>query len=153
MAINIEVLKKLRETTGVSFVRVREVIDEVGGDENKAFEILKKEGAEKTEKRDGRETSQGLVETYVHHSGKVASMIELLCETDFVSRNELFKELAHNLALQVASTGAKDAEELLKQDYIKDGSKTVDALVKEVKAKTGENIKVGRVVRMELGKE
>ena len=81
------------------------------------------------------------------------SVVELLCETDFVARNELFKNLAHNLALQVASLGAKTPKELMEQEFIKDPTKKVEDLVKEVIAKTGENVRVGRIFRVELGEE
>ena len=153
MKIDVSLIRKLKEETGAPVIRVKKVLEEQGGDEKKAFEILRKEGFEKASKREGRETSQGLVESYIHHSVKVASIVELFCETDFVARNELFKELAHNLALQVASMGAKDSQDLLEQEYIKDPTKKVGDLVKEVVAKTGENIRVGRVFRIELGKE
>lgn len=150
--INVTQIKKLREKTGAPVIRVKKVLEEVRGDEKKAFEILQKEGFEKASKRVGRETSQGVIETYVHHSGKVASLVELLCETDFVARNELFRELAHNLALQVASENAQNADELMKQEFIKDPTKKIEDLVKEVVAKTGENIRIGRIYRIELGK-
>ena len=153
MKIDFDTIRKLREETGAPVIRVKKVLEEVNGDEKKAFEILQKEGFEKAAKREGRETSQGLLETYIHHSGKIASVVELLCETDFVARNELFKSLAHDLALQVASIGAKDADELLEQEFIKDPSKKVGDLVKEVIAKTGENVRVGRIFRVELGEE
>ena len=119
MKISVELIKKVRELTGAPVIRVKKVLEEFKGDEKKAIDLLKKEGFEKVAKREGRETSQGLVEVYSHHSGKVASLVELLCETDFVSRNDLFKALAHDLALQVASIEVKDAGELLKQDFIK----------------------------------
>ena len=145
--IDINLIKKLREETGVAIVRIRDVLEEVGGDEKKALEILKKEALEKVEKRGGRETSQGKIFAYVHHTGKVASLVELLCETDFVARNELFEALGRDLAMQVASMGEENLE---KQAFIKDSSKTVSDLVKEVIAKTGENIKLGKVVRLEI---
>lgn len=157
-------IRKLRKKTGAPIMRVKEVLEEVLEDlpadatrqalqagEKKAEEILKKEGFEKASKRKGRETAAGLIEVYQHHSGKVASVVELLCETDFVARNELFKKLAHNLALQVASMNPEDAEELKSQEFIKDPDKKVGDLVKEVIAKTGENIKIGRITRIELG--
>lgn len=153
MKINFDTIRKLREETGAPVIRVKKVLEEVRGDEKKAFAILQKEGFEKAAKREGRETSQGLIETYIHHSGKIASLVELLCETDFVARNELFKGLAHDLALQVASLGAKDAKELMEQEFIKDPTKKVGDLVKEVIAKTGENVRVGRIFRVELGEE
>ncbi len=150
--ISIAKIKKLREATGAPMMRVKKVLEKYKGNEKKALIVLKKEGFEKASKRQSRATSQGLIEAYVHHSGKVASVVEVLCETDFVARNKLFKELAHNLALQVASLGAKDAKQLMKQDYIKDPSKKVSELIKEVIAKTGENVKIGRIFKIELGK-
>jgi elongation factor Ts len=148
----IDTIRKLREETGAPVIRVKKVLEEVKDDIKKASEILKKEGFEKVAKREGRETGQGLVEAYVHHSGKIASVVELFCETDFVARNEIFKNLAHDLALQVASLGAKDAKDLAEQDFIKDPTKKVGDLVKEAIVKTGENIRIGRIFRIELGK-
>jgi elongation factor Ts len=152
MALDFDLIRKLREETGAPVIRVKKVLEEVGGDVKKATSVLQKEGFEKVAKREGRNTSQGLIETYAHHSGKVASVVELLCETDFVARNELFKVLAHDLALQVASIETKDVKELLKQDFIKDPGKKIEDLVKEVIVKTGENIRIGRIYRIELGK-
>ena len=151
MKIDVSLIRKLKEETGAPVIRVKKVLEEQGGDKKKAFEILRKEGFEKASKREGRETSQGLVESYIHHSGKVASLVELLCETDFVARNELFKALAHDLALQVASLEAKNVKELSEQEFIKDPTKKVGDLVKEVIAKTGENIVIGRFFRVKLG--
>lgn len=150
--INIELIKKLKEQTGAPVIRAKQVLEEVDGNEKKAFKILQQEGFEKAAKKGERVTSQGLVECYVHHSGKVASMVEVLCETDFVARNELFRQLAHNLAMQVASMEAKDGEDLMSQEFIKDPTKKISELVKAVIAKTGENIRIGRIYRIELGK-
>jgi elongation factor Ts len=149
MKISVDQIRKLRDQTGAPVIRAKKVLEEVNGNEKKAFEILQKEGFEKAAKKGARATSQGILETYVHHSGKVASVVELLCETDFVARNELFKNLGHDLALQVASMGEKDIEN---QEFIKDPTKKIGDLVKEVIAKTGENIRIGRVFRIELGK-
>jgi elongation factor Ts len=146
--INADLIRKLREETGAPVMRAKQVLDQEGGDYDKAFAILQKEGFEKAAKREGRATSQGLIKVYTHHSNKVVGIVELLCETDFVAKNELFEELAHNIAIQVASMGT---ENILDQDFIKDPSKKIGDLVKEVIAKTGENVQVGRVVRMELG--
>ncbi len=147
--IDIELIKKLREETGVAIIRIREVLEEVDGNEKKALEILKKEGFEKAEKRGSRETGQGKIFTYTHHTGKIVAIVELLCETDFVAKNDLFETLGKDIAMQVASMGEEDVE---KQDFIKDPSKKISDLVKEVIAKTGENIRIGRVIRVELGK-
>lgn len=148
--INVELLKKLREESGAPIIRVKKVLEEFDGDEKKALEILKKEGFEKAEKRTGRETGQGKVFTYSHHTGKVVSVVELFCETDFVAKNELFETLGREISLQIASMGAEDVEN---QDFIKDPSKKISELVKEVVAKTGENVRIGRAFRVELGKE
>jgi elongation factor Ts len=147
--IDIDLIKKLREETGVAIIRIREVLEEVGGDEKKALEILKKEGLEKADKREGRETGQGRIFVYEHHTGKVAGIVELLCETDFVAKNDLFAALGKDLAMQAAGMGEENFE---KQEFIKDPAKKISDLVKEVIAKTGENIKLGRVMKIELGK-
>ncbi len=146
--INIDLIKKLREETGVAIIRIREVLEEVKGDEKKALNILKKEGLEKAEKREGRETSQGKIFVYNHHTGKIVGIVELLCETDFVAKTEVFENTGRDLAMQAASMGVEDFE---KQDFVKDPGKKVSGLIKEVVAKTGENVKLGRVERIELG--
>jgi elongation factor Ts len=151
MAISLDLIRKLKEETGAPVMRVKKVLEELDGDEKKAEKILREEGFEKAAKREGRETSQGLVKAYTHHSGRIVAVVEVMCETDFVAKNELFVDLANNLAMQVASMNPKDVKELEAQDFIKDPSKKVGDLVKEVIAKTGENVKIGRICRMELG--
>ena len=148
MKIAVELIKKLREETGAPIVRVKEVLEAFDGKEKKALEVLRKEGFEKAEKREGRATGQGNIFTYAHHTGKIVAVIELLCETDFVAKNELFETLGRDIAMQAASMGEKDIE---KQEFIKDPSKKISDLVKAVIAKTGENVRVGRVFRVELG--
>lgn len=153
MNIKVETLKSLREQTGAPIMRVKQVLDEQGGDEKKALEILRREGFEKAAKRVDRATGQGKIFSYIHHSFKVGAMVEVMCETDFVARNELFDELGKNLAMQIASLNPENLEELKSQDFIKDTSKKVEDLVKEVIAKTGENVQIGKFVRFELGRE
>jgi len=153
MKITVDKIRKLKEETGAPVMRVKKVLEEYEGDEEKALKLLKEEGFEKAKKREGRATSQGLVKAYSHHSGKIVSVVELLCETDFVARNELFVNLASDVAMQVASMNPKDKKELGEQDFIKDPSKKVADLVKEVIAKTGENIQIGRFCRIEIGKD
>ena len=147
--IAVELIRKLREETGAPVLRVKKVLEEVSGNAGKAKKILTEEGFAKVAKREGRETGQGKVFAYVHHNSKVASVVELLSETDFVARNELFEVLGKDIAMQVASMGDQD---LLHQEFIKDSSKKINDLVKEVIVKTGENIRLGRVYRVELGK-
>ncbi len=152
MKITADQIRKLRDKTGAPVIRVKKVLEETRGDEKKAQTILKKEGHEKAAKREGRETNQGVIAVYLHHNKKVIGLVELLCETDFVARNEVFTKLADELAMQVASLPAKNVTELAKQDYIRDPKKKIAELVKEVIAKTGENIRIGRIYRLELGK-
>ena len=147
--LNIELIKKLKEATGAPIIRIKKVLEEFEGNEKKAFKVLEKEGFEKAAKREGRETSQGKVFVYAHHTGKVVAVVELFCETDFVSRNELFETLGKDIAMQTASMGEKDIE---KQEFIKDPSKKTGDLIKAVIAKTGENIRLGKIIRVELGK-
>lgn len=148
MAININLIKKLREETGVAIIRIREVLEEVDGNEKKALEILKKEGFEKAEKREARETGEGRIFVYAHHTGKIVGIAEILCETDFVAKTDIFQATGKDLAMQAASMGVED---FLDQDFVKDNSKKVSDLIKELKAKTGENVRLGRVEKIELG--
>ncbi|HWA51646.1 MAG TPA: translation elongation factor Ts [Patescibacteria group bacterium] len=152
MAISVDLIKKLREETGAGVMRVKAVLEIVAGDEKKALEILKKEGFEKVAKRADRETGQGIVASYIHHNGKVGVLVSILCETDFVAKNELTVELGKNIALQISAMDPKDVKELESQEFIKDTSKTISDLVKEVIAKTGENIRIGKFARIEVGK-
>jgi len=149
MKIDSALIKKVREATGAGVMRVKQVLEQFDGDEAKALELLKKEGLEKVAKREDRVTGQGKVFSYSHHSNKIVAVVELFSETDFVAKNELFEQLGKDIALQAASMGAEDMEN---QDFIKEPSKKIIDLIKEVIAKTGENIRLGRVVRIELGK-
>ena len=151
--ISMDVIKKLREKTGAGVMDAKKALEESRGDMKKAEAWILAKGIARAEKKADREAKQGMIATYSHMGGRISTLVELNCETDFVARNELFRELAHNLALQVASMGAKGSQDLLEQEYIKDPTKKIGDLVKEVVAKTGENIRVGRVFRVELGKE
>lgn len=153
MAIKIDVVKKLRELTNAGVADCKKALKEAGGDLDKAGEILKKKGAKLAEKKAGRETSEGLVEVYLHPGARIGTILELACETDFVARNELFKGLAHELAMQIASMDPSTVEVLLDQEYIRNPKKKVKDLIKETIAKFGENIKVKRFIRYELGEE
>ncbi len=131
-------------------MEIKQALEEAKGDEKKAKEILKKKGLEKVKKRQAKETKQGRVASYTHSTGKIGSLVELLCETDFVARNDEFVALANGLCLQVVALEAKNAKELVGQDFIKDSSVKVGDLVKELGVKFGENIKIGRVERFEI---
>jgi elongation factor Ts len=152
MKITTDTIRKLRDESGAGVMRVKSVLEEMKGDEKKALEILKKEGFEKAAKRGDRETSQGIVASYIHHSGKIGVLVSILTETDFVAKNDLTIELGKSVSLQIASMNPESVEELEKQDFIKDPKKKIADLVKEVSSKTGENIKIGKFVRFEVGK-
>ena len=150
MEIAAEEVKKLRDKTGAGIMDARRALTEADGDFEKAKEILKAKGASVVAKKAQRQTSQGLIETYVHAGGKVGSMIYLACETDFVAKTDEFKNLAKEIAMQVAAMNPQDPGKLLEQEYIRDPSKKVKELVDEVIAKTGEKIVISRFARMEL---
>lgn len=146
----IELVKKIRSETGLGIMEIKAALVEVDGDEKKAKEILKAKGYEKAEKRAERETHQGRVATYTHSTGKIGVMVEMLCETDFVAKNEDFVAVTKDLCLQIAAMNPKDTEELLEQEFIKDPSQKIKDLVTALNAKFGENIKVGRIARFEI---
>lgn len=151
MNISAEQVKKLRDETGAGVMEARSALIEAEGGSEKAKTILKAKGSEAVAKKAERETSQGLIETYVHAGGKVGSMIYVACETDFVAKTDEFKTLAKELSMQVAAMNPATTEELLEQEYIRDPGKTVKELVSETIAKVGENIQIKRIVRFALG--
>ena len=159
-------VKELREKTGAGVMDCKSALEEAGGDLERAVEILQQRGVASAEKRMHRETSQGVIECYIHAGGRLGAMVELNCETDFVARTDDFKQLARDLAMQVVayspiSVSEEDLPEgaegdpadlcLMSQPFVKDESRTIDELVKDVISKTGENIRVRRFVRFELG--
>jgi elongation factor Ts len=146
----IELVKKVRQETGLGIMEIKAALEEANGDEKRAKEILKEKGFKKAEKRSERATGQGRVATYTHTTGKIGVMVELLCETDFVAKNEDFLAVTKDLCLQIAAMNPETVEDLLKQDFIKDPSKKVEDLVVALNAKFGENIKVGRMARFEI---
>ncbi|MDO8583207.1 MAG: translation elongation factor Ts [bacterium] len=149
--VDIELLKKLRNETLAGIADCRKALEETRGDYKKAIEWIREKGLEKAAKKSDRETSQGLVESYIHQNGRVGALVEVLCETDFVARTDVFKNLVHEICMQAAAMNPKDVKSLLAQDYIRDASKTIDSLIKEAIAKLGENIVVKRLQRFEIG--
>jgi elongation factor Ts len=145
---NIELIKQLRDETGISIGECKKALDE-GGTVEKAKEILKKWGKDLASKKGDRATGQGKVECYIHANGKIGVMVELRCETDFVADSADFKNLAHELCLQFAAMG-DDPATLLTLPWIKDTSKTVKDLVDQTVAKVGENIVVKKAIRFQI---
>ena len=166
MKIPTEQIKELREQSGAGIMDCRSALIQAEGDARKALDILKERNMVFAEKRAQREVRQGLVEAYVHAGGRIGALVEVNCETDFVARTPEFKELAHNLAMQIAAmppqyisaeevpTGAEievQAACLLLQPFIRDTTRTVQEVIAETIGKTGENIKIRRFARFELG--
>lgn len=149
--IDLKQIKKLRLKTKAGVMDCRAALEECGGSFPKATNWLRKKGIASAAKRADREAGCGLIEAYIHTSGCLASLVELNCETDFVARNEDFRRLAHEVAMQIAAMDPKDEKDLLKQPYIRDEKLTVGDLIKELSGKMGENIKVGKIARIKLG--
>ena len=104
MAISTEDIKKLREATGAGILDCRKALESADGDVNKALDFLREKGLAKAAKRASRNASEGVVELYNHGNGRVGVMVEVNVETDFVGRSEVFRTLAHEIALQIAAT-------------------------------------------------
>ena len=145
-----ELVKELRDSTGLSFNEIKKALDEAGGDKARAMEVLKAHGVKIAEKKALRATGQGIVEAYIHSNKKVGVLVEVLCETDFVARNLLFVELAHEIAMHIAAMDPQDGRELLSQPYIRDQDMTIGQFVTQYIAKLGENIKIGKFCRLQL---
>ncbi len=150
MKVSASDIKKLREMTSAGFADCKQALEAASGDLKKAEEILKEKGIAKAAKKGDRATGSGVVETYVHLNGRIGVAVALLCETDFVARTDEFKNLAHEIAMQIAAMNPESKDELLKQDYIRDGGKTIEGLIKEAIAKLGENIQLGEFSRIAI---
>ncbi len=191
-----KLVAELRARTGAGMMDCKRALAATGGELEQAIDLLRKQGAAKADKRAGREASEGLIEAYVHHNGRVGVLVEVNCETDFVANTAEFRQLAKDLTHQIAATApialrredippevvAREREiyraqveqekkpehvrdkivegrlnsfyeerVLLEQKFVKDGSKTIGDMVKELAAKTGENVVVRRFVRFERG--
>lgn len=166
MAVTTEDVKRLRDETGAGMLDCKKALDEANGDFEKAKEVLRKKGFEQAAKRAERETAQGLIYSYIHHNDQLGVLLEINCETDFVARTDDFRDLAKKVAMHIAGAaplyvskeeipaGSKDdAKEvaLLEQPYIQDESVTIGDMIAEAAGKTGENIRVRRFARFDLG--
>lgn len=164
--VSTAMVKELRDKTGVGVMECKRALEEADGDMEQAVQLLRQRRWAMAEKKASRQVSQGLIEAYLHAGGRVGAMVEVNCETDFVARTAEFKALAHELAMQVAAMGPQyiSPEELppdapldpqqvclLLQPYIRDQGKTIGDLIMETIAKVGENIRVRRFARFELG--
>lgn len=183
MQITTQMVKDLREQTGAGIMDAKRALEAADGDFTKATQILQQQGLKRAERKSDREASEGLVWSYIHggqpgqNGGRIGTLVEVNCETDFVARTEDFRALVRDIAMQVAAAnpryvtadeipasalaagekefGDRDAYvehvALLSQPFIKDPKRTIQDLVKEQIGKLGENIVVRRFVRFELG--
>lgn len=144
-------IKALREETGAGMMDCKKALEESNGDMEKAREWVRQRGLAKAEKKADRETKEGYVAVYSHNTNKIAAMVEILCETDYVARNPEFQEMARSVAMQVVSMAPENVEELLKQEFIKNPDQTIEELVKGLSGKIGEKFVVNRFVRYSVG--
>jgi elongation factor Ts len=177
MAISATQVKELRELSGAGIMDCKRALEQTDGDVEKAIQLLKQQGIAGAGKKAGRAALQGLIEPYIHGAGRIGAIVEVNCETDFVARTQDFRDLAHDLAMQVAATSPKyvsleDVPEedwtalekeygsrqlategavLLEQPFIKDPKLKISDLIRERIAKLGENILVARFARFEVG--
>jgi len=141
---DLDKIKTLRDSTGLSFYQIKKAIDEAGGDEVRAKEILHQLGVQVAAKKSAREAKEGVVESYIHNTHKVGSMVEVFCETDFVARNMEFQQLAKDISMHLAAMKPGSLEELLSQPFVKNQDLTIQELINQNIAKLGENIQIGK---------
>lgn len=157
-----ELIIKLRRQTGAPIGDIKEALEEAGDDQDKALEILREKGQKIASKRADKEAGEGYIGSYAHSTGKIACIVELRCETDFVARNQDFQDLAKDIAMQITATdpvcvsadgapeNAQEEEILLNQKFIKDESKTIQELIDQASAKIGEKIEIGEFSRLQI---
>ena len=163
MPVTIDQIKELRAETGAGVMDCRQALTEANGDMEQARLVLREKGVATASKRAERATGQGLIHSYIH-GGRIGVLVDLRCETDFVAKTEPFKELAHDIAMQIASMNPPaidadnlpadaddDAIALLDQDFIRDPGRTINDRINDVIASIGEKIEVARFTRYEMG--
>ncbi len=166
MAVDVKLVRDLRDQTGAGIMDCKEALEKSDGDMEKAILALRDKGVASATKRVGKDTNEGIIETYLHTGGRVGAMVELGCETDFVARTEEFQKLAHDICMQIAAMGPVYVDEseieegddrppaqiaLMLQPFIKNGSASVGEMVSELAGKVGENIRVVRFSRLAVG--
>lgn len=166
LQVSTTAVRELREKTGAGIMNCKKALLETDGNMEKAAEVLNQRGLALARKKADRTANQGVIEAYVHQGGQIGAIVEVNCETDFVARTDEFKELAHSLALQIVAMSPQfispeeipleadtdpQAACLLLQPFIRDPDKTIQDIITETIAKVGENVKVRRFTRFELG--
>lgn len=168
MKIPVQAVKELRNRTNAGVLECNKALLESCGDMEKAVEVLKQRGLAIADKKRDLTASEGVIKAYIHHTKRIGALVELNCETDFAAHTDEFEALARDLAMQIAAASPRFVSNedmppemqadpriacLLSQPFIKDPSKTVQDVITEAIAKVGENIRVRRFARFELGVE
>ena len=156
--ITTELIKELRDRTGISVMQCKKVLEEASGDMEKAMMLLQKNSAAIAEKKSDRTLASGVVESYIHANHAVGTLVELLCETDFVANNEEFRKLARDIAMHVTATNplslkSQDSDRenaLLEQSFIKNPEMTITNLIQSAIQKFGEKIEISRFSRFSV---
>ncbi|MBI2414819.1 elongation factor Ts [candidate division WWE3 bacterium] len=149
--LDAKLIKKLRDLTGAGILDIKNALEQFAYDEEKTKAFLMEKGKERAAGKSERNAKDGLIFSYIHNGGKVGSMVYVACETDFVARTEAFQALCKEIAMQNASISYDNVEDLLNDDYIRDGSKKIKDLVSETIAKVGENIELKKAIRFKVG--
>lgn len=147
---DIELIKQLREETDVSLGECKKALEEANDNIEEARKILLERNKDIAIKKSNREAGDGLIHSYIHMNGKAGVMVNLGCETDFVSKSENFENLAHEICLQIIAMNPETIEDLMEQDWVKDSSKTIKNLIEEYIGKVGENIVLRNFVKYEI---
>jgi len=127
----------------------KKALEDTKGDFDKATTLIRERGLVKAETKKERAANSGIIESYVHND-RVGVLLEIHSETDFVAKSDPFRALSHNIAMQIAAMDPADVETLLKQEFIKDSSRSIEELIKEAISKVGENIKVEKFIRYQV---
>jgi len=150
MAVEAVDVKKLREITGAGVLECKQALEESSGDFGKATDVLKKKGFAKAAKKLARSTNEGRIGAYIHTNGKIGALVEINCETDFVAKTDTFKNLCHEIALQVCVEEYTDVDQVLNSEYIRIPEKKIKDLISETSAKVGEKIELKKFVRFSV---
>ena len=147
--ISMDQVKELRDKTGISVMQCSKALEQAGGDIVKALEILKEKSAELASKKGDRVLGAGAVGSYIHSTGTIGAMVLLMSETDFVSKNKEFTDLARDIAMHVAASEVEEGNvaALLAQPFIKNPDQTINDLVSAAIQKFGEKVEVSRFAR------
>ena len=145
MDISADAVKELRDKTGISVMECKKALVEAGGDMQKALEVLGARSVAIAAKKQDRDLGAGTVAAYVHNTAQVGCIVLLLCETDFVSKNEEFVALAHDIAMHASAMRPESIEAVLAQPFIKDADRTIEQLIQAATQKFGERIELSRL--------